>query len=368
MNPRPTPPAARAFRAVSRRALLRAGCGGVAALAARGFGPTPAALARQGMAGEPVALGVYLLDVLDDPAVLEDFATAIGRTPAYAVWYEGWAGNHFGPWQQAHLDTFDAWGMTPVISWDPFDPHGDPIDQPAFKLANIARGDFDAYVDSWAAGLVAYGKPVYVSFAHEMNGNWTPWGIGVNGNEPGDFILAWRHVHDRFTAASATNVRWVWTPNEDYEGVPALAATVYPGDDYVDWFGMNGFNWGAAVHWANCDCQSAWRTFKQVFDTTYANLQRLGEKPIMIGETASSEVGGDKGGWISRAMLYDLPTNYPQVRAFTWFNKVATGLDTIAPGNVVTTTAVDWPVTSSQAALAAFSHAASFSYYQGSLP
>ena len=48
-----------------------------------------------------------------------------------------------------------------------------------------------------------------------MNGNWFAWMEGVNGNQPGEYVAAWRHVHDIFTAVGATNVSWVWCPNVD---------------------------------------------------------------------------------------------------------------------------------------------------------
>lgn len=357
---------------LSRRSLVRGAFSGLAAAVAgrglsRGVAARPAGRLAHDDA-DPVALGVYLPDVLYDPSVLVTFAADIRREPNFLVWYEGWSGGDFSTEHRENLEKLKSWDMTPVIAWDPFDPVGPPINQPAYRLSNIIRGDFDDYIDSWAKGLAAFRWPVFLNFAHEMNGNWSPWGVGVNGNQPGEFVTTWRYVHDRFEAAGASNVVWVWNPNVLYDGVPAPVEAVYPGDDYVDWFGMNGFNWGANIHWESCDCQSAWRTFKEIFDTTYQHFVSLADKPIMIGEVASSEIGGDKAAWITDALLEQLPNRYPHVRAVGWFNKVATGLDTIAPGVVEpTTTAVDWRVTSSPAALDAFATAVNSPYYQGSL-
>jgi hypothetical protein len=365
-------PAQRALaRRQSRRGLIRGAIGGIAAGVGAGAGPsrTDVTMARQtATPAAPVAIGAYLPEALYDPSVLGQFSQDIGRAPAFLVWYEGWTEGAFDAQRLEHLRRWHELGIVPVLAWDPFDPVGPPIDQPAFALANIIRGDFDPYIDSWAQGLAAFGHPVFVNFAHEMNGNWYPWGIGVNGNQAGEFVTAWRHVHDRFTAAGASNVTWVWVPNEMYEGVPATVEEVYPGDDYVDWFGMNGFNWGANIHWESCNCQSAWRTFDEIFARTYAALVALADRPILIGEVASSEVGGDKAAWITDAFLQQLPTAYPRVRAVSWFNKIATGLDTVAPGVVEpTTAAVDWRVTSSPATLDAFATAVNSPYYQGTL-
>lgn len=315
----------------------------------------------------PVAIGVYLPDVLFEPEVLTAYSEAIRRMPDFLVWYASWD-DAFGDEQRQILQRLDSLGLVPVIAWDPMDHDGPPIDQPRYALANIIRGDFDAVIEGWARGLQAFGSPVVLNLAHEMNGNWFPWGIGVNGNQPGEFVTAWKHVHDIFTSVGTPNVSWMWTPNEMYDGVPAAIEEVYPGDAYVDWYGMNGFNWGEAIFWESCNCRSAWRTFTEVFDKTYHRLVELGPRPIMIGEVGCAEEGGSKAGWITDAYLVRLPEEYPRIRAVAWFEKVATGLDTVEPGVVEpTTTAVDWRVTSSAASLEAYADAVATPYYQGSL-
>ena len=51
-----------------------------------------------------------------------------------------------------------------------------------------------------------------IRFAHEMNGTWYPWAEGVNGNGPGDYVAAWRHVVGVFRRAKVSNVTWTWAP------------------------------------------------------------------------------------------------------------------------------------------------------------
>lgn len=355
---------------LGRRDLLKAAVAGAAVSAvsfARLDGEVTLARESESPGPPPVALGMYLSDAEYHKAEYHALKRRIGRSPSYMVWYEQWSRGPFGKLQQKTLTQMDAWGLTPVMAWEPFDPKEDRINQPDYRLANIVRGDFDDYIDSWATALAAYGKPIFVSFGHEMNGNWNPWGVGVNGNELGDFAAAWRHVHNRFTKVGTDNVRWVWVPNEEYEDVPAPARDVYPGDEYVDWIGVNGFNWGSAIQWQHCNCYGAWRSFDEIFRATYKSLRALADKPIMILETASTESGGDKAAWILDALLTQLPTRYPGIRAITWFNAYTTGYETTSEGLVVPTNEVDWPVTSSQAALAAFRQAVTTPYYQGSL-
>jgi len=61
-------------------------------------------------------------------------------------------------------------------------------------------------------------------------------------------------------------------------------------------------------------------------------------KPVMISETASTEVGGDKAQWITSAFA-QLPVRFPRIESLTWFN---------------TNKETDWRVESSPASLEAF--------------
>ena len=61
-----------------------------------------------------------------------------------------------------------------------------------------------ATTTSCAAGrrdAARYRQPVVIRFMHEMNGTWYPWQADGNGNTPGDFKRAFRHVHRIFDRA-----------------------------------------------------------------------------------------------------------------------------------------------------------------------
>src|SRR5690242_20162185 len=83
-----------------------------------------------------------------------------------------------------------------------------------------------------------------------------------------------------FTSLGVTNVTWVWSPNIDYSNSIPLRE-VYPGNAYVDWTAMDGYNWGnIGPH--------HWETFSQVFQQTYYDILGITSKPLMIAETAST--------------------------------------------------------------------------------
>lgn len=198
-----------------------------------------------------------------------------------------------------------------MLAWEPWDAGGGTT-QPRYSLGEIIRGRHDGYIRRWARSMRKWGKPILLRFAHEMNGNWYPWAEGVNGNTAGQYRTAWRHVHDIFRAERATNVNWVWAPNRAYLGSTGLGS-LYPGDAYVEWVGINGFNRGSET------TPSSWLNFTSLFVPTLTHVRQLAPtKPIMIAETASTELGGDKAAWITDFFV-QLKEN-PDVLAFVWFN------------------------------------------------
>lgn len=231
------------------------------------------------------------------------------------------------------LEQVSARGAVPVVTWEPW-LAGRGVEQPAYSLRRITAGDFDPYLRRWAEGLRSFGKPVMLRFAHEMNGDWYPWSERVNGNSPGDYAAAWRHVHGVVTGAGAHNVSWVWSPNVPYTGSLPLDA-LYPGSAHVDVVGLDGYNFGTSMSW------STWTSPVQLFSGGLAEARRLGPgKPIMIAETASSELGGSKPAWIRDTLAY--LSGQPDVTTFVWFDFDKE---------------TDWRISSSTAAAQAFAEA-----------
>jgi hypothetical protein len=232
----------------------------------------------------------------------------VGITSSFVAWDEPF------PNDGHRLDR--AAGRTPLIAWDG-----------RSDLGAIRSGRWDGLLRQRARECREFGAPLYLRWAAEFNGDWNP----CYGRAR-DFVPAWRHLVGVFRAEGASNVRWVWCPIaleqrfHPYEDWRAY----YPGDRFVDWVGMDGYNWGTTRSW------SRWQSFEAIFGPLYADYAR--RKPTMICEVASAEVGGDKGAWI-RAMGAGLAGRFARVRALVWFH-----------ANKET----DWRVNSSDAALHAF--------------
>lgn len=279
---------------------------------------------------DPQLPNEQLPDIYD----VHNFEAQIGRKADVFLWYESiiedFYADAFRPMAQE--------GRVIQLAWEPRNPSGDSVNQPAYRLSNITRGDFDSDIHRWARQLRDFGYPVIFRPMCEMNGNWTSWSGTVNGNSPSDYIPAWRHIHDIFVAEGATNVKFDWSPNRDGDVASALNTfnTYYPGDAYVDYAGINGYNWG---HLYNTpDWTSEWQPIDVVFGPSYDAFTSRTSKPVIISETASTEVGGDKAAWITDAFA-KLPVRFPKIEIITWFN---------------INKETDWRIDSSATSLAAF--------------
>jgi len=231
------------------------------------------------------------------------------------MWYQSW--EQLGQMQSfptAQMEAVREHGSVPMLAWQP-DAYPGPGNQPAFSLAKIANGAWDSYLRQYASEVKAWGHPFFLRFAAEMNGSWTPWFEGNSGNSAGQFVLAWRHVHNIFTSVGATNATWVWCPNTENAYTTPLE-DLYPGNAYVDWAGLDGYNFSV-------DLPSGvpWESFSTIFSQTYQHILRLipPTMPMMIGETGTVEDGGSKAAWITDALSTQLPKNYPRINALVWF-------------------------------------------------
>jgi mannan endo-1,4-beta-mannosidase len=239
------------------------------------------------------------------------------------------------PFPAAAFQAMRDYGAIPLYSWAS-EGNGEADSQPEFQLADIINGDFDGYIRRWAEEAKAWGHPFFLRFDWEMNGTWFPWSESVDGNHPGEFVTAWRHVHDIFSEVGATNATWVWCPFVNPNGNLRSPATLYPGDEYVDWTCLDGYNKGTSA-----SPTGAYRSFDYLFGPNYREITEsvAPSKPMLVAEVASSEQGGSKSEWISN-MFSELPSAYPKVRGLMWF-------DYYDQGN-------DWPIETSPSATEAF--------------
>lgn len=239
------------------------------------------------------------------------------------------------------------------------------------------------------AGLMAEynrsGVPVFVRFAHEMNGSWYSW-----SQQPTAYIRAFRTlaeaVHQR-TALSAM----LWAPNYGggypfaggrYEASPQssdfhlldtnqdghldmsddMYAPYYPGDDAVDWVGMSVYHWGNQHPWGENEIPEAGKFTAQITGTYlgldgdhrpvpdfYQDYVEKHGKPMAIPETAAlynPDLEGDaelsiKQAWWWQVFSAEVAEDVPGIKMINWFearkfeSEVGTTLDWTVTSNPV---------------------------------
>ncbi len=233
------------------------------------------------------------------------------------------------------IEVVSQHGSVPLIFWSPWDrPYREDLVQSAgpdkFRLENILSGQWDEYIDRWAAGAAAYGKPMFVSLCNEMNGDWFPWSGKYYGGErpiagtnPAEFVgpeyfkRAYRYVVDRVRAHGAWNILWVFHVNNYSEPMEQWTAfeEYYPGSGYVDWLGLSVYG----QQFPN----GKWDVFQDMIRTPYDEICKLDAfKPVMITEWGVGEfpASGDKAEWLTDA-FEQLQTEFPRVHAAVYWHE-----------------------------------------------
>ena len=316
-----------------------------------------------------IAVGVYFNEETrycpSDPEAFDDLQKLTGRLAKVYMNFQKWT----QPWSQFSTRLGDnclKHGGIFMVVWMPESGDDRPgHSDPSWSCKAVATGQHDAYIKKYAADVKAWGKPVMIRLAHEMNGSWYPCGTafdapGVrhNGNTPADYVAMWRHVWGIFHDMGVENVYWVWSPNIFYLNANNTLAqqqadyqALYPGDGYVDWIGLDGYCNGV---------KAKWKTFPELFDASYRAITAISSNPLMIAEFGCSEAGAppstSKAAWITQTYMVDIPNRYPRIELVNWFSR-----DKTKHGET------DWRFNSSKAALSAYSAAVNAPLYQGEI-
>jgi mannan endo-1,4-beta-mannosidase len=212
-----------------------------------------------------------------------------------------------------------------LLSWE---PHG-------VRFTDVSSGKEDSYLQRVAESMLAYPYSAHVRPWPEMNANWSSWqptadGRKPNGGTPPEFVAAWRYLVTFFHRRGVTNMKFVFTPDSSNWPSNTPVSSIWPGSDYVDLLGVDGYNWG------NDGAGNTWRTFDTIFWGMYSILTSLDSvHPVWITETSSKEPqqedhwlypkesapvdpGNSKGIWINQMMSSRL---FPRVEGIVWFNK-----------------------------------------------
>jgi hypothetical protein len=303
-----------------------------------------------GVVGVLAAAGAARADVYWGGVISGEPYGEVGTAPSNtAAWstFERHAGKTASiidmsqPWgvvEESRLEAVRSRGAIPIVITSL--PEG-------ISLEEVANGAQDATIRAWAREAREWGHPFLFGPWWEMNGAWYHW-----GRDP-HYVAAWRHFHDLVEREGATNVTWVWITNAIWWDPESDPAPYYPGSGYVDWVGIDSYNWGL-----NPLQPDRWNSPEQAYSPTLERLDEIAPgKPVCICETASTEYGGNKADWIREVLGSYLP-QHPAIKAYLYFN-----WNMEFDGG-----RRDWPIESSAPAQAAFRDGIQSSYYRAKAP
>lgn len=267
----------------------------------------PPTAARTGLAKFEPKSGCYLgAFVMKDDHVSGDMALweqAVGKGHASYLRYVGYG----QPFPEAWVAEVRRLGAVPNLALEPNN-----------GLASVRDND---YLRAFARAAGRSGGPVFLRFASEMNGNWTNY-----SGDPKTYRQKFRLVAGVFQR-EAPNVAMVWTPYCMPQGnIPQF----YPGDDVVDWVGINIYS----VHHHNGRVEepAAHEDPNALLLPIYRRY--AGRKPIQVSEYAATSFClacntemPDFAVKKMTAFYGSLKKRFPRVKMVYWFS-----WDTIAEG------------------------------------
>ena len=142
------------------------------------------------------------------------------------------------------------------------------------------------------------GRPVFVRFGPEMNGNWFAY-----SQQPSAFQSVWKQVYNAINQVT-NNTALIWSPNMGYTPVSAVQGSpdfvlldtnhdgvldqnddfylpYYPGDEYVDWVGLSIYHFSySAPYYDNTVPKS--NEFESVLTHFYTSFAVQRGKPIVV--------------------------------------------------------------------------------------
>lgn len=266
-----------------------------------------------------IILGAWTKGLIDPatqkihPEKLLAFQRLVHKKVSIAHYYIGWEALA-DPKLINQFATIRKYDWEPMVNVNPYYFSECPATNlPLYRA--ISDGRCDDFLRKAGKNLKHVKQPFYLLFAWEMNNPQNEWSIEHTGSTSQDFVTAWQHIHTIFAEEGASNIIWVFCPNIPNDP-QAPYAKIYPGDAYVDWVGLDGYNWGTTQPW------SQWTNFSGVFGGSYKTLSTIApKKPMLIAEVNTTNEGGDKGAWYEDMFTEQLPYHFPRIKMVVIFNE-----------------------------------------------
>lgn len=274
---------------------------------------------------------------------LKEIERKIDKKVSIAHYYRGWEYLD-DPEILEELSAISSNGWTPMLSANPYF-FSECISQNDSLYKAIASGICDGFLHNVAKNLSQFHESFFFRFAWEMNIATNEWSTIATGSTAQEYVNAWRKFHSIMDEEGVSNVIWAFSPQVENPTSDDITS-LYPGDQYVDWLGLDGYNWGKTQSW------SSWQSFSEIFSESYSEITSISTKPLMIAEINTTDVGGNKADWYKKTFTEDLPERFPRIMAVVVYNENRSYLES-----------VDWRIDASPDSLSAFLEAVKSPYY-----
>lgn len=278
-------------------------------------------------------LGAYVVQDESINGNMETFNEITGKKHASFFRYVGYG----QPFPKEWVEEVKAVGAIPQIAWEPNN--------------GLDAVQDDEYLRTFAQEAAESDVPIFLRYASESNGDWTAY-----HGDADKYIEKWRLVH-KVMAEEAPNVAMVWTVFTFPQG---QILEYYPGDDYVDWVGVNVYN--VVYHNGNINHFAADEDPLELLDYVYKTFSD--RKPIHISEWGVTHYTITDGNyyvkWANnklKRMYEGIRDEYPRVKAIYYFD--VNNLVNAPEGRKIN----DYSLTSDPEKLQAYSNLTADSHY-----
>jgi hypothetical protein len=218
------------------------------------------------------ASGKVLLIIGQDAGVFETYTKAIGITPAGFMAYTSI--------QEVNgLDRESRYEGVTQYAQPTADGFTNTVVQIGLYMVDaldrVNNGEFDLNIDRLGDWIQKSRRPVFLRIGYEFDG-------AHNHYDPEKYKASFRHIVNRLRKQGVDNVAYVWHSTSTHTEIPIEAW--YPGDDFVDWFGITYFDQPQSIM------------------LPMVELAKAHGKPLMIAEStprAGSSTYFGKGSWDS---------------------------------------------------------------------
>jgi hypothetical protein len=226
-----------------------------------------------------------------------EYESATGNTPALYALYATLDTNHIAMFSSAAEDIMNN-RPHPYLFTIGFDF----FNYGRIDAQGILNGLYDRSISIIAQWIMDLKTPTWVRPGYEFGSNNS--GVhSVNGFTEQEFKKIWIYIYNFFKRRNVNNVAWVWNTVNPRS---FKFMEWYPGDNYVDWWGINYFT---SQQISNSDL---------FLDSAVSH-----NKPVMICESCPIQNGGatNASNWISWYQPYfNKIAEYPNIKAFTYIS------------------------------------------------